>query len=278
MSRLPGAPLGGARSGRRHNVLMPPIQDPPLRRGGGIPDPPPLRRADGDLPDPTLGNGDDDILDPAPRYGDGDVPDPPLRRDTGTTGPPAPWQAPAATGPVRATVALPGSKSMTARALVLAALADGPSTLRGPLRARDTELMAGGLRALGTDVSTEDDQVWRVRPGSLRGPAEIQVGLAGTVMRFLPPVAGLAEGTVRFDGDPRARDRPLRPLLAALGQAGVEVAAAESGGLPVTVSGTGSVTGGPVALDASASSQLVSGLLLAAPRFTRGVEIGRAHV
>ena len=181
-----------------------------------------------------------------------------------------PWSAPLAGRPVRATIRLPGSKSMTARALVLAALADGPSTLRGPLRARDTELMVRGLRALGTHVSTVDERRWVVRPRALRGPAEIDVGLAGTVMRFLPPVAGLAQGPVRFDGDPRARERPLRPLVQALRRLGVQV---DSDTLPLTVHGTGRVPGGEVAIDASASSQLVSGLLLAAPRFAGGVTV-----
>lgn len=181
-----------------------------------------------------------------------------------------PWSAPLAARPVRATVRLPGSKSMTARALVLAALAEGPSTLRWPLRARDTELMVRGLRALGTHVSTVDERRWVVRPRSLRGPAEVDVGLAGTVMRFLPPVAGLAQGPVRFDGDPRARQRPLRPLVQALRQLGVQV---DSDTLPLTVHGTGGVPGGEVAIDASASSQLVSGLLLAAPRFAGGVTV-----
>jgi 3-phosphoshikimate 1-carboxyvinyltransferase len=184
-----------------------------------------------------------------------------------------PWTAPLATAPVSATVRLPGSKSMTARALVLAALSDGPSTLHAPLRARDTELMAAGLRALGTYISTADDRRWLVRPGPLRGPAQVDVGLAGTVMRFLPPVAGLADGPASFDGDPAARRRPLRPLVEALRAAGVEITAGDTGGLPLTVHGTGAVTGGELTLDASASSQLVSGLLLAAPRFTRGVVV-----
>jgi 3-phosphoshikimate 1-carboxyvinyltransferase len=190
---------------------------------------------------------------------------------TATVPAPVPWPAPVAAGPVTATVSPPGSKSMTARALVLAALAEAPSTLRGALRARDSELMAGGLRALGIHVSTMDEQRWVVRPQPLRGPAQIDVGLSGTVMRFLPPVAALAGGPVRFDGDPAARLRPLRPLVEALRTAGVPVTAAGTGGLPLTVHGTGQVTGGQVSLDASASSQLVSGLLLAAPRFTRGV-------
>jgi len=188
-------------------------------------------------------------------------------------GSPAQWPAPVATGPVTATIRLPGSKSMTARALVLAALSDGTSTVRAPLRARDTELMAGGLRGLGCHVSMMDEQRWVVRPRPLRGPARVDVGLAGTVMRFLPPVAGLADGPVAFDGDPAARRRPLRPLVEALRAAGVRVEAAEAGGLPLTVHGTGTVTGGEVSLDASASSQLVSGLLLAAARFTRGLVV-----
>jgi 3-phosphoshikimate 1-carboxyvinyltransferase len=162
---------------------------------------------------------------------------------------------------------------MTARALVLAALSERPSTLLAPLRARDTELMARGLRALGVHVSTMDDRRWVVRPQPLHGPAEVDVGLAGTVMRFLPPVAGLATGPVSFDGDPGARRRPLAPLVEALRAAGVQVSAAAAGGLPLTVYGTGQVTGGEVSLDASASSQLVSGLLLAAPRFDRGVVV-----
>jgi 3-phosphoshikimate 1-carboxyvinyltransferase len=159
---------------------------------------------------------------------------------------------------------------MTARALVLAAISHGPSTLRAPLRARDTELMAAGLRALGTHVSTVDDRRWVVRPGPLRGPARVDVGLAGTVMRFLPAVAALAEGPVTFDGDPGARLRPLGPLVASLRTAGVTI---EPDTLPLTVHGTGRVTGGEVSLDASASSQFISGLLLAAPRFSRGVVV-----
>jgi 3-phosphoshikimate 1-carboxyvinyltransferase len=184
-----------------------------------------------------------------------------------------PWTAPTATGPVHATVRLPGSKSMTARALVLATIAAGPSTLAKPLRARDTELMAAGLRAMGTHVSTQDDGRWVVRPRVLAGPAAVDVGLAGTVMRFLPPVAGLARGPVTFDGDPRARQRPLGPLLDALRSAGVRIDSADSGGLPLTVHGSGAVQGGEVTIDASASSQLVSGLLLAAPAYERGIVV-----
>jgi 3-phosphoshikimate 1-carboxyvinyltransferase len=184
-----------------------------------------------------------------------------------------PWTAPIAGGPVAATVRLPGSKSMTARALVLGSVSSGPSTLHFPLRARDTELMSGGLRALGTHVGTLDDERWVIRPRPLAGPAQIDVGLAGTVMRFLPPVAGLTDGPVTFDGDPRARARPLGPLVGALRSLGVQIDASESGGLPLTVHGTGRVAGGEVTLDASASSQFVSGLLLAAARFQRGIVV-----
>jgi 3-phosphoshikimate 1-carboxyvinyltransferase len=183
------------------------------------------------------------------------------------------WPAPTAKGAVRATVRLPGSKSMTNRALVLAALCIGPSTLRHPLRARDTELMAAGLRAMGTQVSTVEDDLWVVRPRPLRGPAHVVVGLAGTVMRFLPPLAGLADGPVTFDGDPRARERPLAPLLGALRQAGVSLQPGPGGGLPLIVHGTGRVRGGEVTLDASASSQLVSGLLLAGADFDQGLVV-----
>lgn len=186
---------------------------------------------------------------------------------------PQPWTAPTASDPVAATLRLPGSKSMTARALVLCALASGPSTLARPLRARDTELMAGGLRELGAHVSISDDDRWLVRPHPLAGPAHVDVGLAGTVMRFLPPVAGLAAGRVTFDGDPHARTRPLGPLIGALRALGVRIDAPPTGSLPLVVLGAGRVAGGDVVIDASASSQLVSGLLLAAPRFDRGVVV-----
>jgi len=171
---------------------------------------------------------------------------------------------------VSATVRLPGSKSMTARALVLGAISASPSTLHHPLRARDTELMAAALRALGTHVSTAADKHWVVRPRLLAGPARIDVGLAGTVMRFLPAIAGLAHGPVTFDGDPRARARPLGPLVGALRSLGVGI---DADALPLTVHGAGRVVGGAVTLDASASSQFVSGLMLTAPAFDHGVVV-----
>ncbi|WP_045746615.1 3-phosphoshikimate 1-carboxyvinyltransferase [Actinoplanes rectilineatus] len=189
------------------------------------------------------------------------------------TAEPRPWPAPPATGPVTATVRLPGSKSMTARALVLAALADGPSVIEAPLRARDTTLMAAGLRALGVGVDTTDDDRWVIEPGVLRGPARIDVGLAGTIMRFLPPAAALADGVVEFDGDPHARNRPLKPIVEALRALGVDIDASATGGLPLTVRGAGLIEGGEAVIDASGSSQFVSGLLLSAARFTKGLTL-----
>lgn len=177
-----------------------------------------------------------------------------------------------AAGPVDAVVRLPGSKSVTNRALVLSALAEAPTLLRAPLRARDTLLMAAALRALGTGV-TDRDGDWYVEPAPLHGPATVDCGLAGTVMRFVPPLAGLAEGPVRFDGDARARQRPMGAGLAALRAVGARVADEGRGALPFTVHGTGGLAGGRVVLDASASSQFVSGLLLVGPRCRDGVEV-----
>jgi 3-phosphoshikimate 1-carboxyvinyltransferase len=187
------------------------------------------------------------------------------------------WPAPTAAEPVSATVAVPGSKSATNRALVLAALADGPSTVSAALAARDTRLMAQALASLGVDIrEVGTDAVgnvdWQVTPGFLRGGVSIDVGLAGTVMRFLPPVAALATGSVDFDGDPRARERPLGPMLDALRALGVAVT--DTGGfLPLRIDGTGAVRGGVVDIDASASSQFVSGLLLSAARFDDGLTL-----
>jgi 3-phosphoshikimate 1-carboxyvinyltransferase len=182
------------------------------------------------------------------------------------------WTTPHRTRPIDAVISLPGSKSITARALILAALADGPSRIVRPLRARDTDLMAAALRALGTGID-EDGADWVVTPRLLRGPTDVDAGLAGTVLRFLPPVAALAEGAVRVDGDPRLRDRPNAGLIAALRHLGVPVDDDDRGRAPFTVHGTGRVLGGRVRVDASESSQIVSGLLLAAPRFQQGVEL-----
>ena len=182
------------------------------------------------------------------------------------------WPAPVARVPVVARVELPGSKSLTNRALVLAALSDGPGVVRRALRgSRDTELMSTALTSLGSAVDTSTPD-WRVTPGPLHG-ADVDCGLAGTVMRFVPPVAALAHGEVAFDGDVHARTRPMAQVLDALRGLGATVEDDGRGTLPFTVSGTGGVRGGTVVIDASASSQFVSALLLTGARYDEGVDV-----
>jgi 3-phosphoshikimate 1-carboxyvinyltransferase len=188
------------------------------------------------------------------------------------------WHSPAATGPVSARVRLPASKSVTNRALVLAALSDSPSAVANPLQARDTRLAADALRALGAGIVEENldsRTVWRVTPGQPASGASVSVdvGNAGTVMRFVPGVAALTSASVHFDGDARARQRPVGPILAALRRLGADIEDGGRAAVPFTVHGRGAVRGGTVVLDASGSSQLVSGLLLTAPRCDEGVEI-----
>ncbi|MCD4526552.1 3-phosphoshikimate 1-carboxyvinyltransferase [Nocardioides sp. cx-173] len=183
-----------------------------------------------------------------------------------------PWPAPRAHDPVDAVVSLPGSKSLTNRALVLAAIADGPSVVRRALRSRDTTLMAAALSALGARVDTSGDD-WLVTPGDLTGDAQVDCGLAGTVMRFVPPVAGLSTGVIAFDGDPHMRRRPVGEVLKALSTLGIHIDDEGRGSLPFRVHGTGHVRGGTVVLDASGSSQFVSALLLAGARYERGVDV-----
>ena len=180
-----------------------------------------------------------------------------------------PWPAPIADAPIDATVDVPGSKSITNRALLLAALADGPSTVHRPLRSRDSQLMADALCALGTAITDQTD-AYHVVPTALRGPADVDCGLAGTVMRFVPPAAALADGHVRFDGDPRARERPMNTVLDALRSLGANITGDR---LPFDLHGTGTLPGGSVTIDASASSQFVSGLLLSGARYERGLTV-----
>ncbi|MGQ4599285.1 3-phosphoshikimate 1-carboxyvinyltransferase [Nocardia sp. R6R-6] len=178
------------------------------------------------------------------------------------------WPAPHVDVPVHATVTLPGSKSITNRALILAALADAPSTITGALRSRDTDLMIGALRALGARIEGDRDTL-TVVPAPL-GAGTVDCGLAGTVMRFVPPVAALASGDVTFDGDEQARIRPLRTILDALRALGADI---DGDALPFTVHGKGALRGGTVTIDASGSSQFVSGLLLSAARFDEGLVV-----
>jgi 3-phosphoshikimate 1-carboxyvinyltransferase len=184
------------------------------------------------------------------------------------------WPAPRADAPVVARVVLPGSKSLTNRELVLAALAEGPGVVRRALRSRDTDLMAAALSALGSTVDTSGED-WSVAPGIAATDdrrVAVDCGLAGTVMRFVPPVAALRGGETAFDGDPHARTRPMAAVLGALRSLGVTVTSADDR-LPFVVGGSGRVPGGAVVIDASTSSQFVSALLLAAPRFDHGVDI-----
>jgi 3-phosphoshikimate 1-carboxyvinyltransferase len=193
--------------------------------------------------------------------------------DTVTISTQLPWTAPIAPGPVRATVPVPGSKSITNRALLLAALAGTGGTVRGALRSRDTDLMVGALRALGvpvTDRGSRDNELEVAAHDGLRGGSAVDCGLAGTVMRFVPPLAALADGPVRFDGDERARQRPMGAVLAALRTLGCRV---DGDALPFVLHGRHRRTGGEVRIDASGSSQFVSGLLLSAAGYDGGITV-----
>lgn len=186
----------------------------------------------------------------------------------------APWRG---KNPVQKRVVIPGSKSVTNRALVLSALADSPSILRRPLNSRDTELMKDGLSALGAEISeaTKGPEsgflTWNLMPGALIGPAKIDVGNAGTVMRFLPPVAALAKGAITFDGDPRSYERPVGPVIRALEELGVSIEHEGRYSLPMTVKGAGELRGGEIDIDASASSQFLSAILLIGPATLKGI-------
>jgi len=192
------------------------------------------------------------------------------------------WQAPFRSGlspaskPINAKITIPGSKSVTNRALILAALAKSPSRLRKPLSSRDTDLMVKGLQSLGisiTTIKTNEGFDYEVVPNKMFGPASIDVGNAGTVMRFLPPIAALAQGLIHFDGDSRSHERPLAPVIKALEQLGVIIDHNNKYRLPLTINGSGKITGGEVEIDASSSSQFVSALLLLGPATETGITI-----
>jgi len=184
------------------------------------------------------------------------------------------WRAPYRGNlPVKATVTIPGSKSVTNRALILAALCDSPSVLRRPLHSRDSALMIAGLKAIGVGIETAANGDLTITPGPLFGPASIDVGNAGTVMRFLPPVAAMTKGIIHFDGDARSHERPLGPVIKALEALGVSI---EHGGrysLPMTINANGQLRGGTVEVDATLSSQFISALLLVAPATKEGVTV-----
>ncbi|MCW2720508.1 3-phosphoshikimate 1-carboxyvinyltransferase [Pseudonocardia sp.] len=182
----------------------------------------------------------------------------------------SPWPAPLASGPVRARVAVPGSKSVTNRALLLAALSGGAASVSGAPATRDTALMVGALRSLGVTVTVDGEHVSFAPHDGLRGGGTVDCGLAGTVMRFVPPAAALAAGPVAFDGDEHARTRPMGTVLDALRALGARI---DGSALPFTLYGDGGLPGGGVVIDASASSQFVSGLLLSAARYDKGVTV-----
>jgi 3-phosphoshikimate 1-carboxyvinyltransferase len=182
---------------------------------------------------------------------------------------PAPFRGAKA---VDATVTIPGSKSVTNRALILAAQAKTPSHLRKPLISRDSELMSAGLQSLGIAI-TGSDESWVITPTSLKGPAKIDVGNAGTVMRFLPPLAALATGEISFDGDPRSYERPIGPVISALEELGIEIDHGGRYSLPLTIKAKGSIPGGALTIDASKSSQFLSALLLVAPSMEKGITV-----
>lgn len=182
------------------------------------------------------------------------------------------WIAPQPTAELRGTVALPGSKSASARALVLAALANRPGVLRGVLDSRDTHLMRTGLTQLGAQFTDLSDGTLRVDPiDQVRGGSTIDVGLAGTVLRFLPPIAALAPVATTFVGDPAVSSRPVGPLLDALCVLGARVSRPFE--VPFSISGGQVLSGNSVNLDSSASSQFLTALLLVGARLDRGLRI-----
>ena len=179
------------------------------------------------------------------------------------------WAAPLAKSAISAQISIPGSKSLTNRELVLSALASGPSEILNPLDSRDSNLMIQALKQLGSEIESTPNSL-RITPRPISGPAQIDCGLAGTVMRFVPPVAALAKGEIFFDGDVAARSRPMKTTVDSLRALGVEVSGS---GLPFTIHGTGEVVGGELSIDASESSQFVSGLLLVAARLKNGLTL-----
>ncbi|MEI6216072.1 MAG: 3-phosphoshikimate 1-carboxyvinyltransferase [Actinomycetes bacterium] len=184
------------------------------------------------------------------------------------------WSAPfRGLKPVSASIVIPGSKSVTNRALILAALAKTPSILRKPLHSRDSQLMIAGLSALGTKIVSLPNGDLEITPAKFFGPAAIDVGNAGTVMRFLPPLAALTTGLVHFDGDPRSHERPLGPVITALEDLGISIEHGSRYSLPLTINGTGKVKGGLLEIDATSSSQFISALLLMGPATEEGITV-----
>lgn len=188
------------------------------------------------------------------------------------------YTAPFVDAPVHATLTIPGSKSLTNRELMIAAIADGPGRLIAPLHSDDSRRMIEALRALGVGIEEIDGggefgPDLLVTPAPLHGGATIDCGQAGTVMRFIAPLAGLASEDVHLTAHESALHRPMGVMITALRDLGVDVDDEGTWALPFTIRGHGRIRGGRVEIDASGSSQFVSGLLLAAPRFDVGLHL-----
>jgi 3-phosphoshikimate 1-carboxyvinyltransferase len=183
------------------------------------------------------------------------------------------WSAPSVQRPIEATISIPGSKSATNRAFVLAALGDSVSKISKPLLARDTELMLQALKQLGCEIKKSAEVVEISPMKRTHQDLTIDVGLAGTVMRFVPPLAALSTGVAHFDGDARARNRPMKTLIDSLKSLNISVDDQSTGSLPFSIASDGVVQGGEITIDASESSQFISALLLAAPKFLNGLTI-----
>ncbi|WP_309103292.1 3-phosphoshikimate 1-carboxyvinyltransferase [Microbacterium sp.] len=188
------------------------------------------------------------------------------------------YTAPGTDDAVRATLTIPGSKSLTNRELIIAAIADGPGRLIAPLHSDDSRRMVEALRALGVGIEEQDagnefgpDLV--VTPARIQGGTTVDCGQAGTVMRFIAPLAGLAAHDVHLTAHETALHRPMGALISALRDLGVDIDDEGTWSLPFTIRGHGRIRGGRIEIDASASSQFVSGLLLAAPRFDVGLHL-----
>ena len=162
---------------------------------------------------------------------------------------------------------MPGSKSYTQRALVLAALAEGKSVLRNPLVAEDTSHLIAALRLLGTEIlSRNGDLLVTGTGGRLANPGrEIYLGNNGTAMRILTGLVSIGRGTFTLTGDQRLRERPIEPLLAALRSLGIDARSLDREGYPPVVIRTSGLQGGKVTLRDIESSQYISALLLCAP-------------
>lgn len=183
------------------------------------------------------------------------------------------WSAPSVQRPIETTISIPGSKSATNRAFVLAALGDSVSKISKPLLARDTELMLQALKQLGCEIKKSAEVIEISPMKRTHQDLTIDVGLAGTVMRFVPPLAALSTGVAHFDGDARARNRPMKTLIDSLKSLDISVDDQSTGSLPFSIASDGVVKGGEITIDASESSQFVSALLLAAPKFLNGLTI-----